>query len=261
MTDSSQRVRLEHDGSVAIVTLNRPEALNALDSATLEAFREVVGEIASAPALRAVVVTGEGRAFAAGADISEMKPMTPAQASDFSRLGHEAFGALESLAAPTIAAVNGYALGGGCELACSCDWIYASSRAQFGQPEVGLGIIPGFGGTSRLSRRVGVAWAKEMILTGVRVSAEEALRIGLVNRVFEPNELLPRAIECAQTIGGNGPLAVAAGKRVIQHGQHADLALANAFEQATFELAFGSDDRREGMEAFLEKRAPKFQGR
>ena len=132
MTDSSQRVRLEHAGSVAIVTLNRPEALNALDSATLEAFREVVGEIAAAPAVRAVVVTGEGRAFAAGADISEMKLMTPAQASDFSRLGHEAFAALESLAAPTIAAVNGYALGGGCELACSCDWIYASSRARFG---------------------------------------------------------------------------------------------------------------------------------
>lgn len=261
MSESSEAVRLERDGPVAIVTMNRPKALNALDSATLQALRAVASELAQDLRVRAVVVTGEGRAFVAGADISEMQPMTPAEAAAFSKLGHVALAALEELEVPTIAAVNGFALGGGCELACACDWIYASSKAQFGQPEVGLGIIPGFGGTSRLTRRVGVAWAKEIVLTGARLSAEEALRIGLVNRVFDPDELVPKAVEAGRAIAANGPQAVAMGKRLIQQGQDADLALANAYEQAAFGLAFGSDDRREGMSAFLEKRAPEFRGK
>jgi len=261
MSDATQLVKNERRGSTALLTLNRPDALNALNSATLEQLREVAGELARDPQLRAVVVTGEGRAFVAGADISEMVSLSPAEAAAFSKRGHDAFAALEALEVPTIAAVNGFALGGGCELACACDWIYASSKAQFGQPEVGLGIIPGFGGTSRLTRRVGVGWSKEICLTGVRLKADEALRIGLVNRVFEPDELLTGALAAAESIAANGPLAVAVAKRVIQEGQEADLPLANAYEQAAFGMAFGSDDRREGMEAFLEKREAKFSGR
>lgn len=261
MSQPASLVKNERRGATALVTLNRPEALNALNSATLELLREVADEISRDPEVRAVVVTGEGRAFAAGADIGEMVSLTPAAAAAFSKRGHAAFAAFEALDVPTIAAVNGFALGGGCELACACDWIYASSKAQFAQPEVGLGIIPGFGGTSRLTRRVGVAWSKELCLTGGRLKADDALRIGLVNRVFEPDELIPEALSTCKKIAANGPVAVAIGKRVIQQAQHADLALANAYEQSAFGMAFGTDDRREGMEAFLEKREAKFSGK
>ena len=153
------RIRRERRGAVELLTLDRPKALNALDRAALEELAECCETIAADPSIRAVVLTGEGRAFAAGADIAQMRALEPAQAESFSRLGHAAMDALESLAAPTIAAVNGFALGGGCELACACDWIYASEKARFGQPEVSLGLIPGFGGTGRLVRRIGVAWA------------------------------------------------------------------------------------------------------
>jgi len=261
MSEAANPVKLERRGATAIVSLNRPEALNALNSATLDRLRDTAAELARDPDLRAVIVTGEGRAFAAGADISEMVSMSPSEAAAFSKRGHEAFAAFEALEVPTIAAVNGFALGGGCELACACDWIYASSKAQFGQPEVGLGIIPGFGGTSRVTRRVGVAWSKEICLTGARLKADEAQRIGLVNRIFEPDELIPQTLAVCETIAANGPVAVAIGKRVIHQGQDADLALANAYEQAAFGLAFGSEDRREGMQAFLEKRAAKFAGK
>ena len=162
---------------------------------------------------------------------------------------------------PTIAAVNGFALGGGCELACACDWIYASRRARFGQPEVNLGLIPGFGGTSRLLRRVGVAWAKELVLTGEPIGTETAQRIGLVNRVFEPEALLAAALATGETIAEKGPLAVALAKRVMQEGQDADVRTAHALEQAAFGLVFASEDRAEGMDAFLEKRAREVQGR
>ena len=261
MSDASQLVKQERRGRTALLTLNRPEALNALDSATLDALREIGSELAGDRELRAVVVTGEGRAFAAGADISEMVSMSSAEAAAFSRRGHQAFAAFEALEVPTIAAVNGFALGGGCELACACDWIYASTKAQFGQPEVGLGIIPGFGGTSRLTRRVGVAWSKEICLTGARLKADEALRIGLVNRVFEPDELLGAALAAAEAIAANGPLAVGIAKRVIQEGQQADLPLANAYEQAAFGMTFGTEDRAEGMQAFLAKREAAFSGK
>jgi enoyl-CoA hydratase len=261
MTDATSLVKNERRGATALVTLNRPEALNALNSATLDLLLEVAEEISRDAEVRAVVVTGEGRAFAAGADISEMVSRAPAEAAAFSKRGHDAFAAFEALDVPTIAAVNGFALGGGCELACACDWIYASSKAQFGQPEVGLGIIPGFGGTSRLTRRVGVAWAKELCLTGGRLKADEALRIGLANRVFDPDELMEAALGAGETIAANGPLAVAVGKRVIQQGQDADLALANAYEQSAFGMTFGTEDRREGMQAFLDKREAKFSGK
>jgi enoyl-CoA hydratase len=254
-------VKLERRGAVALVTLDRPQALNALDVATLEALEARIGEVARDPGARALVLTGEGRAFAAGADIAAMRPFTAAQAGDFSRLGHRAFAALESLAVPAIAAVNGYALGGGCELACACDWIYASVKARFGQPEVNLGILPGFGGTSRLVRRVGIAWAKEIVLTGDAIDAELALRIGLANRLFEPDALLPAALAAGEAIAAKGPIAVAAAKRVLQQSQDADARVAHALEQEAFAAAFASEDRAEGMAAFLEKRAPVFEGR
>lgn len=251
-------VRSERHGAVALLTLDRPKSLNALDASLLGALGEAVEAVGRDPGLRVLVVTGEGRAFAAGADIEAMSKMKGVEAESFSRLGHRTFGALEALEIPTIAAVNGFALGGGCELACACDWIYASTKAVFGQPEVKLGLLPGFGGTTRVTRRVGVAWAKEMILGGQNLSAEEALRIGLANRLFPPDELVERTLERANDIAGNGPLAVAASKRVLQQGQDADSRVAAALEQAAFAGLFGTEDRDEGLAAFLEKRDPKF---
>jgi enoyl-CoA hydratase len=251
-------VRSEARGPVRVLTLSRPAALNALDSAMLEALAARCGELAASPELRAVVLTGEGRAFAAGADIAEMRRQSPAQAEAFSRLGHRVTAALEELAVPTIAAVGGYALGGGCELALACDWIYASTRARFGQPEVGLGVIPGFGGTSRLLRRVGPAWARELVLGGEPIDAETALRIGLANRLFEPDELLPAAVRAAEAIAKKGPLAVAAAKRVMRESQDADVRVAHALEQQAFGVIASTADRAEGMDAFLHKRDPVF---
>lgn len=253
-------VTLEHRGPVAVLTLDRPKALNALDTETLEAIADRCGDIADTASVRAVVLTGAGRAFAAGADIAEMRAQSPVQAEAFSRLGHRATAALESLAVPTIAAVGGYALGGGCELALACDWIYASEKARFGQPEVGLGLIPGFGGTSRLVRRVGIAWAKEIVLTAQQLSADEALRIGLANRVFTADELLDAAVAVGEAVAKQGPLAVAQAKRVMQEGQGAEVRVAHALEQAAFGLVSASADRDEGMDAFLEKRDPEFKG-
>jgi enoyl-CoA hydratase len=252
---------LERRGAVALLTLDRPQVLNALDRATLESLHGHVLALAGDATLRAVVLTGEGRAFAAGADIAEMRQLDALGAERFSRLGHAALGALEALTVPTLAAVNGFALGGGCELACACDWIYASTRARFGQPEVNLGLLPGFGGTSRLLRRVGVGWAKELVLTGEAIDAETAQRIGLVNRLFAPEELLGAALQAGETIARKGPFAVAQAKRVLQEGQDADVRTAHALEQQAFGLVFASDGRAEGMDAFLGKRDPKFPDR
>ena len=254
------QVRSERRGSIAWVTLNRPKALNALDTATLQALQQSFREVAADNSVRALVVTGEGRAFAAGADIAEMKDHGVADAVAFSRLGHACFSLLEELRVPSIAAVNGFALGGGCELACACDWIYAARRARFGQPEVKLGLIPGFGGTSRLVRRVGPAWAKELVLSGEPIGAETAERIGLVNRVCSEEDVVEVALAAAAKIGEKGPLAVATAKRVIQEGQGADVRVAHALEQAAFGGLFGSRDAQEGLKAFVAKRAPRFQG-
>ncbi len=254
-------VRLELRGRVAVLTLNRPEVLNALSRALLEELLARTREVARHPDVRAAVVTGAGKAFAAGADIGEMRGFGPAEAEDFSRLGHRAFGALEELAIPTIAAVQGVALGGGCELACACDWVYASREARFGQPEVKLGLIPGFGGTSRLARRVGLAWAKEIVLTGEPIGPIVARRIGLVNRVCEEEGVLEEAVATGEKIAERGPRAVAAAKRLLQQGEDLDLRVAHANEQAAFGGIFRSEDRGEGIEAFLAKRPPKFQGR
>lgn len=257
----SDLVRSERQGAVAILTLNRPEALNALDRATLLAIADATAGVAEDESVRALILTGEGRAFAAGADIAEMRGLDPAGAASFSKLGHDTFSALEALPIPTLAAVNGFALGGGCELALACDWIYASEKARFGQPEVALGLIPGFGGTSRLARRVGIAWAKELVLAGDPIRADDALRIGLANRVLPAEQLLPKSLAACESAASRGPFAVALAKEVLQQGQDTDVRTAHALEQKAFGLVFASQEHSEGMDAFLEKRDPKFENR
>jgi len=254
----SDPVKLERRGPVALITMSRPKALNTLDRETLEALRATTRAIRGDAGVRAAVLTGEGRAFVAGADVATMRGFSPAEARAFSALGHETLEALESLPVPIIAAVNGYALGGGCELACACDWIYASTKARFGQPEVKLGLIPGFGGTSRLPRRVGPGWARELVLSGERVDADTALRMGLVNRVLEPDALLDAALESARRVAEKGPAAVARAKRVLLEGADADVRVAHALEQSAFASVFGTEESAEGMAAFLEKREPEF---
>jgi enoyl-CoA hydratase len=257
----SDLILAERRGTTAILTLNRPDALNALSPAILEALASRIAEVADSNA-RALIVTGAGRAFAAGADIAAMRQMTPLEGGEFSALGHATFAALEELPIPTIAAVNGFALGGGCELALACDWIWAAEKARIGQPEVNLGLLPGFGGTSRLVRRVGVAWARELVLSGEAIGCDVALRIGLVNRSFEdPEALHAAALELGETLAKKGPVAVAAAKRVMLEAQDADVRVAHALEREAFAAVFASEDRLEGMDAFLEKRDPKFEGR
>jgi enoyl-CoA hydratase len=207
-----------------------------------------------------VILTGEGKAFVAGADIGAMSELTPARAKAFADQGHAIGALIESAPFPVIAAVNGFALGGGCELALACDFIYASEKAKFGQPEVKLGVIPGFGGTQRLARRVGVGRARELVYTGDMIDAAEALRIGLVNAVVPADQLLPKTLEVAKKIAAQGPLAIAAAKRVTLNGVDADLRAANELEATAFASLFLSDDQREGMRAFLDKRPASFKG-
>jgi enoyl-CoA hydratase len=255
-------VLLERAGHVATLTLNRPEKLNALDAALLRELAKHVADLRSDPTVRAVVVTGAGdKAFAAGADIAAMREMTPPQARAFAEIGHGIGASLEEAHFAVIAAVNGFALGGGCELALACDFVYASDKAKLGQPEVKLGVIPGFGGTQRLARRVGAARARELCMTGDPIGAEEALRIGLVNAVVPHAELLPRVREVAAKIADKAPLAIAAMKRVILRGADVALPTANDLEATAFAALFGTADQREGMRAFLEKQPARFEGR
>jgi enoyl-CoA hydratase len=252
---------VEHADNVAILTLHRPEKLNALNEELLRELSHKLEELAGTD-VRCGILTGAGdRAFAAGADIAAMKDMTPAEAYRFAGLGRRVASAIDDAPFPVIAAVNGFALGGGCELALACDFIYASEKAKLGQPEVNLGVIPGFGGTQRLARRIGAARARELCMTGDAVTAEEALRLGLVNRVLPHEELLPRARETAKKIAAKGPLAIAALRRAIEGGSDVPLSTACELEATAFAALFGSADQKEGMSAFLDKRPPRFAGK
>jgi enoyl-CoA hydratase len=249
----------ERRDAVAVVTIDRPDALNALDVATLSALHGELVHLGEDVDVRVVVLTGAGeRAFAAGADIKYMSGLSVDQAQEWGELGHNVAQLLETLPKPTIAAVNGFALGGGCELALACDLRYASSNAKLGQPEINLGIIPGWGGTQRLARVCGVGVAKELILTGRIVDADEALRIGLVNAVHDP--VLDRALEVADLLASKAPLALRAAKQAINHALQGDHVENLLGEQERFAQLFGSADAKEGLTAFAEKREPRFVG-
>ncbi|MDB5902391.1 MAG: Enoyl-CoA hydratase [Betaproteobacteria bacterium] len=245
-----------------LLTIDRPKALNALNAATLAELSAAIAEVRADEGARVLLVTGAGgKAFVAGADIAEMQGYTPEQARAFSAQGMAVMHAIEALPVPVIALVNGYALGGGCELALSCDWILASETAVFGQPEVKLGIPPGFGGTQRLTRLVGRAMALELLTTARQVKADEAVAIGLANHVYPAADLRARGLEMARTIAANGPVPVRVAKQCAQRGLDLDLANACVLETQSFALSFATEDQKEGMSAFLAKRPPRFSGR
>ena len=248
-------VLLEKKGNIAVATINRPKALNALNSAVVADLDEMIGQIMADEEIRALVITGSGeKAFVAGADIGEMSTLTKAEGEAFGKLGNDVFRRLEKLPIPTIAAVNGFALGGGCELSMSCDIRICADTAVFGQPETGLGITPGFGGTQRLARLVGPGMAKQLIYTAKNIKADEALRIGLVNAVYPAEELMPAAEKMASTIAKNAPIAVRACKKAINEGLEAKMDDAIVIEEKLFGSCFETADHKEGMGAFLEKR-------
>lgn len=251
----------EVENNIALVTVNRPKSLNALNPETLEELATLFQELADKDELVGVIITGSGdKAFVAGADISAMQGYDAFAGREFGRLGHRAMDAVASLPRPVIAAVNGFALGGGCELALACDIRICSVNAKFGQPEVNLGVIPGFGGTQRLPRLVGTGMALELLLTGDMIDAEEACRIGLVNRVIEQDNLLAHCYEIMEKIAQKGPIAVRLCKEVVTSGIEMDLTRACRHEADLFGVCFASEDQNEGMKAFLEKRQAKFKG-
>lgn len=257
-----ENILLEKQGSVAIVTINRPKALNALNADTLQELDQVFTDLAADDSVTAVVLTGAGeKAFVAGADISFMKDLTAVEGREFGLLGQAVFNKIENLPQPVIAAINGFALGGGCEIAMACDFRYASENAKFGQPEVSLGVPPGFAGTQRLPRLVGKGRAKELLYTGDMIDAQEAYRIGLVNKVFAPEELLGAAIKTAQKISSKGQIAIRLTKSAVNQGLEMDAARGMAYEAEVFGLAFATEDQKEGMAAFLEKRKAEFKGK
>lgn len=253
-------VRVEHEGALTTLVIARPEKLNALDTSVLEGLDAAFTEAEAREATRVVIVTGEGKAFVAGADIASMASMTLAEGEAFGELGHRVLGRFEASELPVIAAVNGFALGGGLELALACDFIHVADNAKLGLPETGLGIIPGFGGTQRLPRRIGLGLAREWIFSARVVDAAEALRVGLVNGVHPRESLLPAVRAIAEQIATKGPLAIAQAKKVMLRGADVPLAQANAAELEAFSSLFATDDRVEGMQAFVEKRPARFTG-
>ena len=247
-------ITYEVEGQIGIITINRPKALNALNSAVLDELDKTLDAV-DQEAIRCLILTGAGeKSFVAGADIGEMSTLTKAEGEAFGKKGNDVFRKLETFPIPVIAAVNGFALGGGCEISMSCDIRICSENAVFGQPEVGLGITPGFGGTQRLARIVGTGTAKEMIYGARNIKAEEAYRIGLVNNVYPAEELMPAAKKLASTIARNAPIAVRNCKRAINEGIQVDMDQAIVIEEKLFGSCFETCDQKEGMNAFLEKR-------
>lgn len=253
---------IEKDGDIAIVTINRPKALNALNAETLSELGKAMDDLGQDDSVKVIILTGAGdKAFVAGADISFMQSMNAIEGRNFALLGQQVFSKIENLPKPVIAAINGFALGGGCELAMSCDIRIASEKGKFGQPEVNLGVIPGFAGTQRLPRLVGKGIAKELLYTGDMFGADVAFRIGLVNKVVPAAELLDSAKEMAKKIASKGAVAIRLCKEAVNEGLEMEVEKAFAHEANLFGLCFATEDQKEGMSAFLEKRAPQFKGK
>lgn len=247
----------QRQGQIAIVTVNRPKALNALNKEILLALKSVLVKISDEPEIKAVIITGAGeRAFVAGADIEFMKTLSPQEAREFSILGHQVFDFIEKLDCIVIAAIGGYALGGGCELAMACDIRVGTAKASLGIPETGLGLIPGFGGTQRLPRLVGLSIAKELLATGRRMNAEEAFSRGLLNHVVEPENLMDFCIDLSERIAQNSKSAISFGKYCMNSGYEMDQDKGMELEATYFGLVFATPDAKEGVTAFLEKRKP-----
>ena len=253
-------LKIEHNNGVTILTISAPKTLNALNSSILKELSDFIDNLDAATCV--LIITGDGeKSFVAGADISEMAHLNEPQGEEFGRLGAQVFRKIEVLPIPVIAAVNGFALGGGCELAMSCDIRICSANAKFGQPEVGLGIIPGFSGTYRLPKLIGQGYAKEMIYTGKVIRSDEALRIGLVNAVYEQPELMDKAKEMAAMMLKNAPVAIGLAKQSINEGYDLDADGAIALENKLFGKCFATADQKEGMDAFLNKREATFNGK
>jgi enoyl-CoA hydratase len=257
-----KNIKFEKDAAVAIVTIDRPKVLNALNDETIAELDHCFTSIAEDRTIICVILTGGGeKSFVAGADIGELAICNVISGRTKSDKGHTLFFKIENLPQPVIAAINGFALGGGCEISMACDIRLASEKAKIGQPEINLGIIPGYGGTQRLPRLIGSGKAKQMVLTGDLITAEEAQHIGLVDEVYPPDELLPKAKEIAQKIASKGPLAVKAAKEAINFGLDVDLKSGCEHEAALFAGLCASEDMREGLNAFLEKRKAEFKGK
>ncbi|MBN1255441.1 MAG: enoyl-CoA hydratase/isomerase family protein [Deltaproteobacteria bacterium] len=258
---SYKNLLVEVADGIAFVKINRPKALNALNRETLLELQQALKELQGKKDAQIIVLTGEGgKAFVAGADIAEMKDMNPTEALAFSRLGHETLGMIENFTKPVIAAVNGYALGGGLEIALSCDFIYVSETAKLGVPEVTLGIFPGFGGTQRLPRLIGKGRAKELIYTGKMIDAQEAYNQGIANKVFPADKLMEEVTQVARTIAQNGPMAVSMAKDAVNAGYDMGAEEGEVIEMTAWGNSFATHDQKEGMGAFLEKRKPQFKG-
>jgi len=257
-----ENILFEKENGIGIVTINRPKVLNALNAGTILELDRLFDEIARDDSIHAVIVTGSGeKAFVAGADIAEMASMSAIEGRNWGKLAQAVFNKLENLPQPVIAAVNGFALGGGCELAMACDIRIASEKAKFGQPEVSLGVIPGFAGTQRLPRLVGKGRAKELLFSGGMIDAAEAHRIGLANKVVTPEELIAAARDMAGIIMSRGPVAVRLCKAAVNEGLDMDLESGMAYEAEVFGLCFATADQKEGMSAFLGKRKANFVGK
>ncbi len=255
-------ILFEVEEGVAIITINRPKVLNALNSEVLCELREAINKVSEDENIRCAIITGAGeKAFVAGADIAQMRDFNPLQAKSFAKLGQDVMFEIENCPKVVIACVNGYALGGGLELAMACDFIYASENAKLGQPEINLAVTPGFGGTQRLSRLVGKAKAKELCLTGNMIDAKEAQSIGLVCKVFPPDKLLEETKKIAKLIASKGLVALREIKYAINHGVDLDLVSGCVIERDAFSACFASPDQKEGMSAFLEKRKAEFRGK